>query len=90
MKQAIFLVVANGFEVGGRDHIIYASTIESERDTVLANSKNQSRYSKTEIVADLDDVARQAWLRLNGLERLALERTDCPIWSEKAQSKASI
>lgn len=90
MKQAIFLVCEYGCDGRGPRSIVYASTMESERDSFFENSPNKNYYNNEEVVADLDEIARKAWDKLNGLEKLSLERVDCPIWKDKPLSEKSV
>lgn len=91
MKQVIYLVVDNGIDGLGRDCIRYASTLESERDEFYFNSPNKNWYRVRDIVGDLDSIANKIWDKLDALEKLSLERVDCPIWlTGKPLSKKSI
>jgi hypothetical protein len=90
MKQAIFLVTEYGYEGKGPKSIVYASTLESERDEYFESSPNKNFYSREDMVGDLDEIALKTWTKLNGLEKLSLERVDCPIWTSKPLSKKSI
>lgn len=85
MKQAIFMVAYFGADGRGRRHISFATTDEQERDQWLKDKgKNARYYSPVEEVHDLDKVALIAWNKLTGLEKLALSRTDCAIWTSKS------
>jgi hypothetical protein len=90
MKQVIFLVVDNGIDGKAGDCIVYASTNENERDEFYDTSLNKNWYRVKDVVEDLDTVAVKTWDKLNALEKLSLERVDCKIWLEKAQSKYSL
>lgn len=90
MKQAVFLVCGYGCDGKGRESIIYASTYEDERDDFFSNDPNKAYYLKVDRVYDLDQIAQQTWKKLDGLERLALERVNCILWKENPQSKHSL
>jgi|LakMenE01Jun11ns_1017448.scaffolds.fasta_scaffold9779936_4 hypothetical protein len=90
MKQAIFTVVDYGIDGRSYKIIVYASTDEGERDSFLDNSPHKNRFIKEDIVEDLDSIAIKVWDSLDGLEKLALERTDCVLWKESPQSKYSV
>ena len=86
-KQAIFLVTDSGGDGRARASIIYASTDEVERDDWHKNHENKNYYTCIDEVHDLDEVAKKAWKKLNGLEKLSLERTDCPIWTQIVEAR---
>ena len=90
MKQRVYQVVE---VLCCRSTIIYASTDETERDIWFDNHAGTSDYSrmvyKVSGNIDLDARARMIWDNLDALERLSLERVDCVLWLEKAQSKHS-
>ncbi len=90
MKQAIFLVTEYGYEGKSPKSIVYASTLESERDEYFESSVNKNFYSREDMVGDLDEIALKTWAKLDGLEKLSLERVDCLIWTSKPLSKKSI
>ena len=90
MKQAVFLICDYGCDGKAKESIIYASTNEDERDDFFSNDPNKAYYLKVDRVYNLDQIAQQAWNRLDGLEKLALERTNCILWKEKPQSKHSV
>jgi hypothetical protein len=90
MIQRVYQVVEVLY---GRSTIIYASTDEAERDAWFDNHPGISDAGrmiyKVRYNVDLDAKARMIWDNLDALERLSLERVDCAIWLEKAQSKHS-
>lgn len=90
MKTIVYLIIDNGIDGRSPDNIIYASTNELERDDYYHNSPNKNWYYRKEIIVNLDDLAIETWKRLNALEKLALERVDCILWSQPPQSKYSI
>jgi len=80
MKAAYFLIVEHGIDGRSPENIVFASTNEVERDNWYNESQNQNYYQKVDRVYDLAEIAESAWKRLNGIERLSLLDTACPIW----------
>jgi hypothetical protein len=85
MKQAIFTINRHK-----DDFVLFASTIEQEREDRFHAIKNRENVFTKDIVVDLDVVAKKTWDKLDGLEKLSLERVDCAIWKLPPQSKASL
>lgn len=96
MKQSIYLVShpckdEELIQYGQSSPIIlYASTSRKERDENFSNYLYLEDVYKEERILDLDNIARYVWKNLNPIEKLSLERTDCPIWHETPQSKYSV
>lgn len=87
MKKAIFLVNDYGVDGRGEKYCVFASECEKERDNWYNESVNKNFYSKEDVVADLDEVARNVWNKLDSLEKLSLEREDCILWVRKLIKK---
>lgn len=79
MKQAVFLVVDYGIDGGGKESIRYASINEEDRDAWYEASENKAYQSKVDRVCDLDEVGKALWNRINGLERLAMQKGMVPL-----------
>ena len=80
MKHLVYSIV-KGIEV------VYSTTNAEEAISKLEETK-PSKIAVDHI--DLDELATTVWNRLSTLEKLALERVDCILWRQPAQSKDSI
>lgn len=74
MKSIVYIAIDNGIDGRDKETIRFASLVEAERDAFIANSPNKNWLTAGERIYQLDKVAETAWNRLDGVERLALQR----------------
>ncbi len=82
MKQALYLLTDHGIDGSSPESITFASLDEKERDDFKENSPNKNWLTAVDRVHDLDKVAKSAWRKLDGLQRLAFLQTSCPMWDK--------
>lgn len=70
-KQAIYLAYHNGQDGLEKERIVFASTIEQERDNFI-NANHSKYYKSKDLVIDLEVEKKKAFNKLDGLELLAL------------------
>ncbi len=75
MKSIVYIAFDNGVDGRGPESIRFASLVEAERDAFIANSPNKNWLTAGERIYQLTEVAQTAWKRLDGVERLALQKS---------------
>ena len=71
MKKIVFLIVDHVVDGLDKEHIIFASLDELERDRTFAVHNNKYLLKKERIV-DLSEFAKQTLDSLDGLQKLSL------------------
>lgn len=87
MKQIIFVVVDNGVDGRGSNHVVFATTNENERDSWFNNHPNKCYFRCVDEIHDLQNVALAAWTKLNAVEKLSFLSTNAPMWKESFSEK---
>ena len=79
-KKAYFLVTSSGMDGREPETIQFATDDEAKRDRWHEEHTNKNYHSTADRVYDLEKIAKQAWLGLSGIEKLALLQVGCPVW----------
>ena len=78
MRKIIYKVIDQSIK---GPKVVFASTKQADRDNYINENPDLETWLKpADEIMDLDEVALMAWEKLDGVERLSLLRTDCPLW----------
>lgn len=74
MKEAIFLIERDSYDGKGPSKIVFAGHDETNRDEFFEkiHSSNKPWHRKTERVVDLEEIQKEAFQKLDGLEKYAI------------------
>ena len=80
MKHIVYKVCEAGSDGRGPISDVFVSLSEKERDRWLEASPDKCYCFTREEIVNLDQEAHELWGRIAPVQRLALLRTDCPMW----------